>query len=178
MSASAVRRFTAHVNSITGIENLPSDFACRNPWQECLDSSCQICKFIAELEDSVVCSISSEWRPRGLCKNVVHCRIVCHTARLVSSCVGSYKNRAPSPPANSFLPKSGHQIVREGLKSWRFSQWAFYRQTASISRGFSRQNPVCKGYNLKVKSILLSQPRTLRKWRANSYLVKKETTWK
>lgn len=119
-----------------------------------------------------------EWRPRGLCKNVVHRRIVCHTARLVSSCVGSYKNRAPSPLANSFLPKSGHQIVKEGLKSGRFSQWAFYRQTASISRGFSRQNQVCKGYNLKVKSILLSQPRTLRKWMANSYLVKKETTWK
>lgn len=111
-----------------------------------------------------------EWRPRGLC-NVVHCRIVCLTARLVSSCVGSYKNRAPCPLANSFLPKSGHQIVKEGLKSGRFSQWAFYRQTASISRGFSRQNQVCKGY--KVKSILLSQPRTLRKWMANIIWSKK-----
>lgn len=56
-----------------------------------------------------------EWRPRGLC-NVVHCRIVYLTARLVSSCVGSYKNRAPCPLANSFLPKSGHQIVKGGLK--------------------------------------------------------------
>ena len=46
-----------------------------------------------------------EWRPRGLC-NVVHCRIVCLTARLVSSCVGSYTNRGPCPLANSFLPKS------------------------------------------------------------------------
>ena len=43
-----------------------------------------------------------EWRPRGLRKNVLHCRIVCYTARLVSSCVVSYKNRAPCPLANSF----------------------------------------------------------------------------
>ena len=35
----------------SGIENLPSDF--RNP-RQCLDSSCQICKFITEMEDSVV----------------------------------------------------------------------------------------------------------------------------
>ena len=111
-----------------------------------------------------------EWRPRGLC-NVVHCRIVCLTARLVCSCVVSYKNRAPCPLVSSFLPKSGHQIVKGGLKSGRFSQWAFYRQTASISRGFSRQNQVCKGY--KVKSILLSQPRTLRKWMANIIWSKK-----
>jgi hypothetical protein len=39
----------------TGIENLPSDF--RNP-RQCLDSSCQICKFITKMEDSVVRYIS------------------------------------------------------------------------------------------------------------------------
>ena len=67
----------------------------------------------------------------------------------MSSCVVSYKNRAACPLTNSFLPKSGHQIVKEGLKSGRFSQWAFYIQTASISRGFSRQNQVVKVIRLR-----------------------------
>ena len=47
-----VSRYQVHVRHIAGAENLPSDFASRNP-QQCLDSSCQICKFIAEMEDSV-----------------------------------------------------------------------------------------------------------------------------
>ena len=139
------------------------------PWLQ-LSHDLQVYRWVGRL-----CSAQHfcEWRPRGLRKTVVHCRIVCYTARLVFSCVVSYKNKAPCPLANSFLPNSGHQIVKEGLKSGRFSQWAFYRQTrtASISRGFSRQKQVCRGY--KVKSILLSQPRTLRKWMANLISSKK-----
>ena len=54
---STVSRFSVHIRHIAGVENLPSDYVSRNP-KECLDSSCQICKFIAELEDSVVCSLS------------------------------------------------------------------------------------------------------------------------
>ena len=54
---STVSRYSVHVRHIAGVENLPSDFASRHP-RECLDSSCQICRFIAELEDSVVRSIS------------------------------------------------------------------------------------------------------------------------
>ena len=54
---STVSRHSAHVRHIAGVENLPSDYASRNP-QECLDSSCQICKFVVELEDSVVRSLS------------------------------------------------------------------------------------------------------------------------
>ena len=50
-------RYSVHVRHIAGVENLPSDFASRHP-RECLDSNCQICRFIAELEDSVVRSIS------------------------------------------------------------------------------------------------------------------------
>ena len=50
---STVSRYLVHVRHIAGIDNLPSDFASRNPI-ECRNSSCQICKFIAELEDSVV----------------------------------------------------------------------------------------------------------------------------
>ena len=54
---STVSRYSVHIRHITGVENLPSDFASRNP-KECLDSSCQICKFIVELEDSVVRNLS------------------------------------------------------------------------------------------------------------------------
>lgn len=54
---STVSHYSAHVCHIAGVENLPSDFASRHP-SECLDSSYQICKFIAELEDSVVGNIS------------------------------------------------------------------------------------------------------------------------
>ena len=54
---STVSRYSVHIRHIAGVENLPSDYASRNP-RECLDSSCQICKFIAELEDSVVRSLS------------------------------------------------------------------------------------------------------------------------
>ena len=54
---STVSRYSVHVRHIAGVENLPSDYASRNP-QECLDSSCQICKFVVELEDSVVRSLS------------------------------------------------------------------------------------------------------------------------
>ena len=54
---STVSRYSVHIRHIAGVENLPSDFASRNP-KECLDSSCQICKFIVELEDSVVRSLS------------------------------------------------------------------------------------------------------------------------
>ncbi|XP_021361288.1 uncharacterized protein LOC110455461 [Mizuhopecten yessoensis] len=54
---SIVSRYAIHVRHIAGIANLPSDFASRNPI-ECLDSSCQVCKFIAEMEDSVVRDVS------------------------------------------------------------------------------------------------------------------------
>ena len=54
---STVSRYSVHIRHIAGVENLPSDYARRNP-KECLDSSCQICKFIVELEDSVIRSLS------------------------------------------------------------------------------------------------------------------------
>ena len=54
---STVSRYSVHIRHIAGVENLPSDFASRHP-KECLDSSCQICKFIVKLEDSLVRSLS------------------------------------------------------------------------------------------------------------------------
>ena len=54
---STVTCCSVHIHHITRVENQPSDYASQNP-KECLDSSCQICKFIVKLEDSVVLSLS------------------------------------------------------------------------------------------------------------------------
>ena len=54
---STVSRYQVHIGHIAGVANLPSDFASRHP-AECRDHSCQVCKFIAEVEESVVLSIS------------------------------------------------------------------------------------------------------------------------
>ena len=52
-----VSRHGVQVTRITGIANLSSDFAKRNPIS-CSDSSCQICRFIHEDEDAIVCELS------------------------------------------------------------------------------------------------------------------------
>ena len=54
---STVSRYSAKVTHIAGVANLPSDFASRHP-VDCFDRSCQICRFIAETEDSVVRQLS------------------------------------------------------------------------------------------------------------------------
>lgn len=56
-----------HVRHISGVKNLPSDFATYNP-RQCLDPSCQICKCIAEIEDPVVQSISAT----DVCAHALH----------------------------------------------------------------------------------------------------------
>ena len=54
---STVSRFQVKLTHIKGSENVISDFASRNPL-ECPDRTCQVCKFINELEDSVVREVS------------------------------------------------------------------------------------------------------------------------
>ncbi len=54
---SVVSRYHVQCQHISGIANIPADYASRNP-QECPDHSCQLCKFIAETEYSVVRSIT------------------------------------------------------------------------------------------------------------------------
>ena len=54
---STVSRYGVNVRHIAGVANLPSDYTSRNP-QTCPSSSCQVCAFIAELEDSVIRSLS------------------------------------------------------------------------------------------------------------------------
>lgn len=46
-------RYQVQIQHLAGTSNLPSDFASRNP-TECYEPSCQICSFIAELENSAV----------------------------------------------------------------------------------------------------------------------------
>ncbi len=54
---SIVSRYMVHVRHIAGAANLPSDFASRNPIP-CHNSSCQLCKFVNELQESVIRSLS------------------------------------------------------------------------------------------------------------------------
>ena len=53
----AVSRFHVSVRHLKGDANLPSDFSCRNA-ALCNQPNCQICSFVAQVEDSVVQSIS------------------------------------------------------------------------------------------------------------------------
>ena len=50
---SVLSRYQANVRHVSGSALLPSDFASRNA-PECVQPSCQICKFISDLEESVV----------------------------------------------------------------------------------------------------------------------------
>ena len=54
---SAVSRYQAQVRHLSGVANLPSDFASRHP-VPCQSATCQICGFIKEYADSVVQSLS------------------------------------------------------------------------------------------------------------------------
>ena len=55
---SAISRYQAVVQHIAGARILPTDFASRNS-PECSDVSCQVCSFIRETEESVVCQVST-----------------------------------------------------------------------------------------------------------------------
>ena len=78
---STVRRYSVQLRHIAGVENLPSDYASRNP-KECLDSSCQICKFIVELEDSVIRSLSVRDALQGSVKMPFTSRAAWQTTQL------------------------------------------------------------------------------------------------
>ena len=54
---SAVSRYQISIRHLAGSANLPSDFACRNAPQ-CDQVNCQICEFVARLEESTVRAIS------------------------------------------------------------------------------------------------------------------------
>ena len=56
---STVSRFQANVRHVAGAAILPSDFASRNA-PVCSDSSCQVCKFINQAEESVVRHLSGQ----------------------------------------------------------------------------------------------------------------------
>ena len=54
---STVSRYQVTVGHVAGSVNLPSDFASRHP-VSCPDSTCQICRFIDDLESSTVRNVS------------------------------------------------------------------------------------------------------------------------
>ena len=78
---STVSRYSVQLRHIAGVENLPSDYASRNP-KECLDLSCQICKFIVELEDSVIRSLSVRDVLQGSVKMPFTSRAAWHATQL------------------------------------------------------------------------------------------------
>lgn len=55
---SHVSKYGAQVQHLSGSVNLPSDFASRHPLTCTSPDSCQVCKFISEISDSVVQEIS------------------------------------------------------------------------------------------------------------------------
>ena len=63
----AVSRYHVSIHHLSGAANIPSDFACRNA-DPCNSSNCQICSYIAQLEDSTVRSISVQHVLSGLIK--------------------------------------------------------------------------------------------------------------
>ena len=53
----AVSRYRVSVCHLSGAANTPSDFTCHNT-EPCTAVNCQICNYIAHMEDSVVCGVS------------------------------------------------------------------------------------------------------------------------
>ena len=56
---SMLSAYRVEICHIPGKKNITSDFGSRNP-TECQDASCQICKFVNEVAQSTVCTISIE----------------------------------------------------------------------------------------------------------------------
>ena len=56
---STLAQYNIELQHLKGTSNLPSDFQSRNP-PECTSQSCQICKFVSEMSDSVVRRLTVE----------------------------------------------------------------------------------------------------------------------
>ena len=54
---STVSRYYVTIKHIAGISNLPADFQGRKA-QECTEKDCQICKFIHEVDQSVIRNVT------------------------------------------------------------------------------------------------------------------------
>ena len=78
---SLVNRYQVHLSHIAGIANLPSDYTSRNP-STCPDQTCQVCKFIAQTEESPVRSISVSDVLEGSTKMPFTSRIAWYTTQL------------------------------------------------------------------------------------------------
>ena len=56
---STLTQYSVIMTHLKGSNNTSSDYASRHP-QSCVDSSCQICKFVSELSDSVIHQLTVE----------------------------------------------------------------------------------------------------------------------
>ena len=63
----AVSRYRVSVHHLSGAANTPSDFTCRNA-EPCTAVNCQICNYIAHMEDSVVRGVSIQDVLSGITK--------------------------------------------------------------------------------------------------------------
>ena len=54
---STISRYHVHIRHIDSVANLPSDFGSHNPC-ECQNTSCKVCKFIEEMDELVVLTVS------------------------------------------------------------------------------------------------------------------------
>ena len=80
---STASRYCVQVRHIDGIANLPSDFGSRYP-RECIDASCQVCKFIEQMEASFVCSVSVGEVLDGTTRMPFTSRVAWHATQLES----------------------------------------------------------------------------------------------
>ena len=54
---STASRYQTSIRHLSGTANTPSDFTCRNA-EECLDESCQVCRYVSEIEQSPIRAVS------------------------------------------------------------------------------------------------------------------------
>ena len=100
---STVSRYRVHIRHIDGVANLPSDFGSRNPC-EYQKTSCHVCKFIDEMEDSIVLSFHERCY-RWFCQNAIH----------RPRCLERHSARMPQPQAHSCSLDSRDTPFQEDL---------------------------------------------------------------
>ena len=99
------------VSHITGSKNIPSDYASHHP-MSCPESSCQICKFVSEMEESVVYSLTGHQALQKGCENP-GCEVLLQRMTIASEGLLIEVCDAPFHPANERIVVS--RSVLHGL---------------------------------------------------------------
>ena len=74
-------RYRVHIRLDDGVANLALDFVSRNP-RECHNLGCQVCKFVQEIEDSVIFGVSMDHVIDGSVKMSFTSRAAWHATQL------------------------------------------------------------------------------------------------